>query len=216
MELVGQAVPHRDAGELGEGLDGLLREAAVLDAVERPPEDPGGVLHGLLVPDLRAGRLQVRDVRALVVRRHLERRAGPGRGLLEDERDVLPGQPLDLVAAVLRGLEVRREPQQELQLGRREVELLHEAPVPQVESHSPFPPQAAAGTGSGTDSSTACGAARPSRRRTKNLIISSTASSVREIPMQIHHWANVRETVPLIRWRNPIAVTAMMASSANP
>ena len=50
-------------------LDVLLGEAAVLDAVEHPAEHPGGVLHRLLVTDLRAARLEVGHVRALVVRR---------------------------------------------------------------------------------------------------------------------------------------------------
>ena len=53
VELVGQAVPDRHAGVLGQLLDDVLPEAAVLDAVEDPTEDAGRVLHRLLVADLR-------------------------------------------------------------------------------------------------------------------------------------------------------------------
>ena len=72
----------------------LLAGAAVLDRVIHPAQYPGGVLHRLLVPDLRRRRVDVGDVGALVVRRHLERAAGTGGGLLEDQRDVLARQAL--------------------------------------------------------------------------------------------------------------------------
>ena len=55
---------------------------------------------------------------ALVVGRDLERDAGPGRGLLEDDRDVLALHPLLLVAAVLRALQVARQVEQETDLAR--------------------------------------------------------------------------------------------------
>jgi hypothetical protein len=44
MPLIGQPVPYRDAGVPAQDLGGLLGEPAVLDAVEHPPEYPGGVL----------------------------------------------------------------------------------------------------------------------------------------------------------------------------
>ena len=108
MELVGQAVPDRDTGELGQLLHDLLAEPAVLDPVVDPTEDARGVLHRLLVADLGAARSQVGDVRALVVRGDLERDAGPGGGLLEDDGDVLAAHVLLLVPAVLRSLQVPR------------------------------------------------------------------------------------------------------------
>ena len=135
MELVGQPVPDRHPGVLGQGLHGLLGEAAVLDAVEGAAEHPGGVLHRLLVPDLGAARLQVGDVRALVLRGHLEGGAGARRRLLEDQRDVLAGEARLLVAAVLGRLEVGGQPEQEPQLLGGEVELLEEAAVAKVERH---------------------------------------------------------------------------------
>jgi hypothetical protein len=53
----------------------------------------------------------------------------------KDQRDVLACQVLPFVTAVLGGLEIGREPEEELQLLGREVELLEEAPVPKVERH---------------------------------------------------------------------------------
>ena len=102
----------------------LLAEAAVLDAVVHAAQHPGGVLHRLLVADLRAGRSQVGDVGALVVGGHLEGAAGAGGGLLEDQGDVLALQPLLLVAAVLGRFQVGRQLEQELELLGGEVQLL--------------------------------------------------------------------------------------------
>ena len=135
VELVGQAVPDRHAGELGELVDDLLAVAAVLDRVVDPAEHAGRVLHRLLVADLGPARAEVGHVRALVVRRDLERDARPGRGLLEDDRDVLAVQARLLVAAVLRPLQVAGQVEQEADLARREVQQRLEAAVPQVEAH---------------------------------------------------------------------------------
>src|SRR3954449_3334807 len=52
VKLIRQSVPHGDPGVAGQHLYVLLAGAAVLDAVEGPPEHPGGVLHRLLVADL--------------------------------------------------------------------------------------------------------------------------------------------------------------------
>src|SRR4030095_8268989 len=117
----------------------LLPKAPVLDAVKGPPEHPGGVLHRLLVPNLGPARLQIRHVGTLVMGRDLERGPGPGLGLLKDQGDVLAHQPRPLVATVLGGLEIRRQPYEEPQLVGGEVELLEKAPVSEVERHDdPF------------------------------------------------------------------------------
>ena len=52
VPLVGEPVPHRHTGEARQVLDVVLGEAPVLDAVEHPAEDPGRVLHRLLVAEL--------------------------------------------------------------------------------------------------------------------------------------------------------------------
>ena len=120
VELVGQAVVDRHAGVLGQDLDELLREAAVLDRVVHAPEHPGGVLHRFLVADLRSLGTEVGHVRALVVGRHLERAARAGRGLLEDQDDLLLLQPLLLGPAALRGFQLGGEIQQADELLLRE------------------------------------------------------------------------------------------------
>ena len=54
VELVRQAVVHGHAGVLTQLLDDVLAETAVLDGVVDLTEHAGGVLHRLLVADLRA------------------------------------------------------------------------------------------------------------------------------------------------------------------
>src|SRR4051794_20631595 len=68
----------------------------------------------------------MRGTRTHLVGGDLERGHRPGRALLEDERDLLSLHPGGLVAAVLGRLQVRREPEQEPELLRGEVELLEE------------------------------------------------------------------------------------------
>jgi len=118
VEFVRQPVPDRNARVAGKLLDDLLAEAAVLDAVVEPAEYASRVLHRFLVPDLGPARPEIGDVGALVVGRHLERHARPGRGLLEDDRDVLAAQALLLVAAVLGGFQLSGERQEELDVAR--------------------------------------------------------------------------------------------------
>ena len=86
--------------------------------------------------DLRAGRVEVGGEGALVVGGHLEGAARAGRGLLEDQRDVLAPQPGLLGAGVLGGLQLGGEVEQEAELLSREVELLEEVPVPEVRGHA--------------------------------------------------------------------------------
>ena len=67
MPLVGQPVPYRNAGVHIELLDGVLGEAAELDAVEHPPEDAGGVADRLVPADMGSLWSEVGDVAALIV-----------------------------------------------------------------------------------------------------------------------------------------------------
>ena len=135
MELVGEAVPDRHAGVLRERLDERLVEAAVLDAVVEASQDPRRVLDRLLVPHLRRLRVEVGDVRALVVGGDLERAARARRGLLEDQADLLAPQALGLEAALLRGLEAGRQVEQVEDLLAAEVEELEEVAVAQGQRH---------------------------------------------------------------------------------
>ncbi len=133
--LIGEAIPHRDAGVLGQLSDYALAEAAVLDAVVHAAEDPGRVLHRFLVADLRPAGSQVGDVRALVVGGDLEGAARAGRGLLEDERDVLALEALFFLTLLLGRLQLLREFEKVENLFARIVLEGEEAPIPQVYRH---------------------------------------------------------------------------------
>ena len=135
MELVGKPVPHRHAGVLRQLLNGSLREAAVLDAVEHTAQHAGGILHRLLDADLRTGRPEIGHVRTLVIGRHLEGAAGAGRCLLEDKGDVLAGKSLLLGAGLLGGLELGCKVQQVLDLGRSKIQQLQEAAILEIDCH---------------------------------------------------------------------------------
>ena len=52
MELIGQAVPHRDTGIRGQLLHTGLLKAAVLNAVKHPSQNPGRIGNALLLPQL--------------------------------------------------------------------------------------------------------------------------------------------------------------------
>ena len=133
VPLVGEAVVDGHAGVLGELLDVVLGVAAELDGVVHAPEHPGGVGDRLLVAELRAGRVEVGDVGALVVGGDLEGGPRPGRGLLEDQRDLLarrgaaPRSPRTWRSSAPRRASSRKRSS----LGR-EVDLLEEAAVAEV------------------------------------------------------------------------------------
>ena len=137
--LVGQAVVDRHAGPLRQRLHARLRGAAVLDRVEHAPEHARGVLEGFLVPDLRAGRVEVGHVRALVAAGHLEGAARARRGLLEDQADFLALEVLLLGARVLGALEVAGEVEQVLELLLRVVLHGEQGAVAKIESHDVGP-----------------------------------------------------------------------------
>lgn len=139
VPVVGQPVEHRHAAVGGQLLHGRLAVTAVLDAVEHPAEDAGRVLHRLLVPQLGAGGVQIGRRRALVGGGHLEGAAGPGRGLLEDQRDVPAAQPLRLGPRLLGALELGRELDQAAELLGREVQLLEEVAACEVYGHGTAP-----------------------------------------------------------------------------
>ena len=111
---------------IGDLLEGGLLEPADLDAVEQPAQHPGRVAYRLLPPQVGVLRAQDRHVGALVVRRHLEREAGARRGLLEQQRDIPPGQRRALGAVPPLGLEVCALVDQVQELGLAEVGLLEQ------------------------------------------------------------------------------------------
>ncbi|MNN07476.1 hypothetical protein D3C81_1203020 [compost metagenome] len=133
--FVGQAVEHRNTGELGQFFDDFLLEATVLDGVVHAPEHAGGVLHAFLVADLRGVRVDVGDIGALVIGGHFEGAAGAGRGFFEDQRDVVAFQVLLLGAGVLGALEVAGQVQQVAQLAGGVVFQAEQVAVVNVERH---------------------------------------------------------------------------------
>ena len=105
MEFVRQAVPDGDAGVFCQLLHDALAEAAVFDAVIQAAEHAGRVSNGFLFADLGAGRVEISNVHAEVVRGHLKGAARAGRGLLKDQRDVLPAECVVRDAGLLFGLQ---------------------------------------------------------------------------------------------------------------
>ena len=148
VELVGQAVPDRHAGELGELLDDLLAEAAVLDAVEDPAEDAGRVLHRLLVADLRPARARGRS-RGRPGRRPRPRTATRVRVEVFSKMIAmfLPRSRCCSYPPYFARFRSRRQVEQEVDLARREVEQLDEAAIAQVEAHRRCFPRRRSGRG---------------------------------------------------------------------
>ena len=104
MIQVGEAVPYGNAGVLGEQLNGLLLEAAELDAVVEAAENLRGILEGLLLAHLAVG--EEGHVCALVEGGNFECAAGAGGGLLEKKNDVLAFEQVALDAGALLGLQI--------------------------------------------------------------------------------------------------------------
>ena len=119
MELVGQAVPHRDPRIAGQIFHDLLAVAPVLDAVKHAAQHPGGVGNGLLFADLAAGGIKVGHFHAQIVCGHLKAAAGAGGGLFKDQGNVF-ARKLVIVAdaGLLFCLQVGGKVQQFLHLGR--------------------------------------------------------------------------------------------------
>ncbi len=78
VELVGEAVPHRHAGVLRQGLHHLLAVAAILNAIVHPPEHAGGVFDRLFMANLAAAWPQIGHAGALIVCGNFERASCTG------------------------------------------------------------------------------------------------------------------------------------------
>ena len=138
MPVVGQTVPHRNTGQSSKLVNVCLLGATELNAVVEAAENASGVGDGFLVAHLGAGGIQVGDVCALVVCRNLEGAAGTGRGLLEDQRDVLVDEVLNLAAGLLCGLQFGRQIEKVEPLFNGEVGFLQEVTSVQGELHCCF------------------------------------------------------------------------------
>jgi len=141
VKIVGQAVPHGDAGILCQILDDRLLEAAVFDAVIEPAEHLGRVGKRLLLPHLGRARIEEGDAHAKVARGHLKGAARTGGGLLEEQDDLLVAEPFMRGAGLLHALELRREIEKIPDLLGRIVQQGKKASAADVECHVGVPPR---------------------------------------------------------------------------
>ena len=139
MELVGQAVPHGNAGVLRQIFhDGLL-EAAVLDAVKHTAENLRRVGEGFLLAHLGGAGVEERDAHAEIARADFKGAAGAGGGLFEEQDDLLVGEPLVLNAVVLQTLELNGEVDEVIDFFRSEVKKSEKTSAANVETHNNLP-----------------------------------------------------------------------------
>ena len=89
MEFVGQAVPHRNAGVMGQFLHDLLAESAVLDAVKHTAENTGGIRGAFLLTHLGTGGSQVHRMHTQISRRYFKSAAGTGAVFLKQKSNAL-------------------------------------------------------------------------------------------------------------------------------
>ena len=93
VELVGQRVDHRDAGDRGHLVEPLLRVRAPDDRRDLPAEHARRVGDGLALTDLREVAVDAQREAAELGDARGERHLGAQRRLVEDDRDRLrPGQ----------------------------------------------------------------------------------------------------------------------------
>ena len=135
VPVVGEPVPHRHAGVLGQGLDRPVGEAAELDAVEEPAEDPCRIGHGLLLAELDVRLAQVLRVRSLVDAGDSEGTTGPGGRLFEEQGDVEAVERPLPYPGPFHDLELGRESQQSPNLFWREIQKLEERSPSEINRH---------------------------------------------------------------------------------
>ena len=106
VELIGQAIPYRYGGILGQLVHNLLAIAAVLNAVKHAAQHLGGVGNGFLFADLAARWIQIGGAHAQVVGSNLKGAAGAGRSFFKDQRNVFAAQYIVQNACLLFGFQL--------------------------------------------------------------------------------------------------------------
>ena len=144
MELVGQAVPHRNTGVMGQLLHDLLPIAPVLNAVKHAAQHAGGVGNALLLADLAAGGVQIGHLHPQIMGGHLKAAPGAGGGLFKNQRDVAAVQGVVGNVCLLLGLQVRGQVQQALDLFRGKIQQLQKVSALQIHCHRDLLPYSAA------------------------------------------------------------------------
>ena len=114
MKFIREAIPHGDSSILRQNIHILLGKAALLDTIIHAAKHARGVLHALLVANMRASGADKGDVGTLVERGDLKGTARARGILLKDERDILAFEALCLDASIFSSFEVRRKLQQEV------------------------------------------------------------------------------------------------------
>ena len=124
MPLVRESVPHGNAAVGGQILHHLLGKTPEHDSVKHPPQDPGGVLYGFLLPKVQVVGIQVFGVAPFVVDAAHRGAVGARGTLLENEGDVLPIQQriLQVRPRFLPRLQLRRQRYQAKHLLVRQVQ----------------------------------------------------------------------------------------------
>ena len=116
---VRQRVHHGDRRRVRERLEPLLLERAEHDRIDVAREHAARVLDRLPAAELQVAGRQRDRVPAELRDPHLERHAGPGRGLLEDQRHRATRERVCVHLPV--GLELSRKRQNGCELGRGQV-----------------------------------------------------------------------------------------------
>jgi hypothetical protein len=118
VEEIGKSVDDRNRGVLRQFLHIGLRESADHDAVDVAGEHPGGVPDRLAAAELDVAGGEEERVGAELTGTDLERDAGPGTALGEDERH---GLALKRAFGVFARLHPEGEVEERLALGARDI-----------------------------------------------------------------------------------------------
>ena len=127
MIFICKSIPYNFLGIFCQILYNFLPVAAIFDAVVHAAEDARGVGDGLLFADLRAGRVEIRDRHAQIVRGDLKRAARARAGLFENERGLLPLAQAMGDAGLFLCLEICGQRQKVRDLLRGEIKQLEKA-----------------------------------------------------------------------------------------
>ena len=130
MVIVGQSVPDRNAGLVGQHFDCVLCVAAEFDPVVEAAEHQCGIFDRFFLAHLRIA--QERHVRSLVVSGDFERAARPGRRLFEQQDDVFSLQQIVSDPLLLVGFKLVRQVKQVQDFFGRIVEQRQKAASSQV------------------------------------------------------------------------------------
>ena len=91
MELIGEAIPDRNAGILRQVFHNILTVTTVFNAVIHTAQNTGGIGNTFFFADLASRRIQIGAVHSQIISGNLKRATGTGAGFFEDQGNVFPG-----------------------------------------------------------------------------------------------------------------------------